>query len=61
MSEKEKLQQSVIETVRNSETPLTPQEVESKIGRDGEVRDAIVSLVDRGTLKVTLDWKLRVS
>ena len=61
MSEKEKLQQSVIEAVRNSETPLTPQEVESKIGSDGEVRDAIVSLVDRGTLKVTLDWKLRVS
>jgi hypothetical protein len=60
MPTNKKMQERVIQVVRKSEHPPTPEQVEEKIGRDGEVRDAIVSLVDRGKLQVALDWTLRV-
>lgn len=56
------LEKQVLETVRSSGGPTEPVEVVSKIGSDeGAVRRVIRSLVDRGELRVTLDWKLRAA
>ncbi len=56
------LEQQIIKYVKNLKAPPTPQEVETAMGVDkNKTHKAIVTLVDRGTLDVTLDWKLRVS
>jgi hypothetical protein len=55
------LEKKVLKAVRHSEKPPTPKEVVKRVtGKDETVRDTIISLVDRGKIKVTLDWKLRV-
>lgn len=61
MSKKEAIEHRVLKIVRSSQKPPTPQEVEKQIGGNSTVRDAIVSLVDKGKLQVTLNWKLRVN
>jgi len=57
------IERQILTTVRKSENPPGPREVAEKVGKDPSqakvAREVIRSLVDRGVLKVTLDWKLR--
>jgi hypothetical protein len=56
------IENKILRIVRDSTQPPTPDQVVNKIAKDdgsAKVRDIIVSLVDRGKLLVTLDWKLR--
>lgn len=48
------IERDILNTVRKSENPPGAREVAEKVARE-----VIRSLVDRGVLKVTLDWKLR--
>jgi len=58
---KKELEKKVLNIVRDAKKPPSPAEVVERVTAKTEVvRDAIVSLVDRGKLRVTLDWKLRV-
>lgn len=56
------VEDKVIEAVRKSPSPPNPREVVEKVVdvENSTVRQTIRSLVDRGELEVTLDWKLRV-
>jgi hypothetical protein len=57
------IEQKILKTVRNAENPPDPREVAVKVGKgpaqEKVAREVIRSLVDRGVLRVTLDWKLR--
>ena len=58
---KRELEKKVLTVIRHSENPPSPTEVVQRVTAKTEmVRDTIISLVDRGKLQVTLDWKLRV-
>ncbi len=59
-----KLETAVIKIVRDAANPLKPLEVEKKVAsrvkaKRDIVHETIVSLLDRGRLKVTLDLRLR--
>jgi len=61
MAKEKGIEDKVIDVVRQSHKAPTPEQVIITIGgQNTPVRDAIVSLVDRGKLQVTLGWKLRV-
>lgn len=55
----------IIETVRRSSQPSDPSTVVKKVSNGSldprTAREAIRSLIDRGVLQVTVDWKLRTS
>jgi hypothetical protein len=57
------IERQILNTVRKSKNPPGPREVAEKVGKtptqEKVAREVIRSLVDRGVLKVTLDWKLR--
>jgi len=57
------IERQILNTVRKAENPPDPREVAEKVGKDPAqekvAREVIRSLVDRGVLRVTLDWKLR--
>lgn len=59
---KTNLEAKILKTVRQSQ-PSKPVEVVQLVSRDAKqaklAREMIRSLVDRGELLVTLDWKLR--
>jgi ribosome recycling factor len=65
MAEDKTLVEQVMKAVRKSANPLKPVEVEKRVrvkaktARTDAVRETIRSLVDRGDLQVTLDWRLR--
>jgi hypothetical protein len=65
MKSKDQVEAEVIKTVRQSSRPSEIVNVVRKVSNgSGEIgaktaRQAIRSLIDRGVLQVTLDWKLK--
>lgn len=64
MPENRSLEKQIINTVRQSQRPLKPLEVQKRVAakakaRPDAVHEMIISLVDQGLLKVTLDLRLR--
>jgi hypothetical protein len=61
----QKLEKRILENVRRSEKPQAPRQIAKKVAANPKeelaARDALGSLVDRGVLKVTIDWNLRAS
>lgn len=59
------IEEQIIETVRRSSQPSDPSAVVKKVSNGSldprTARQAIRSLIDRGVLQVTVDWKLRAS
>ena len=62
MSQNKPLENRIMETVRQS-PPSKPVDIVNRVSKDAEeaktARETIRSLVDRGDLLVTLDWKVR--
>lgn len=58
------IEREVLETVRRLSEPTNPTEVVRRVSKSPEedktAREVIRSLVDRGNLSVTLDWKIRL-
>lgn len=61
--DKAAIEREVLETVRRLSQPTKPMEVVRRVSKgpeeDKTARDVIRTLVDRGDLRVTLDWKIR--
>lgn len=55
----------IVKTVRQSAQPSDPSTVVKKVSNGSldpmTAREVIRSLIDRGVLQVTVDWKLRAS
>jgi hypothetical protein len=64
MRDKATIEREVLETVRRLSQPTNPTEVVKRVSKSPEedktAREVIRSLVDRGNLTVTLDWKIRL-
>lgn len=59
------VEDEIMETVRRSSQPSDPSTVVKKVSNGSldprTTREVIRSLIDRGVLQVTVDWKLRAS
>jgi hypothetical protein len=64
MKDKGYLESEIMKTVRQS-PPTKPAEIVERVSHNSEdaktAREAIRSLVDKGALRVTLDWKVRAA
>jgi hypothetical protein len=60
-----KLESEIMSAVRSSNQPSKPVDVVKRVSKDPReakaAREVIRTLVDRGDLRVTLDWKLRAA
>lgn len=63
-NDQQQVEKKIIETLRGEEQPTELSGVVERVSGNGTdsrtARQAIRTLVDRGVLQVTLDWKLKI-
>ena len=63
-NDQQQVEKKIIETLRGEAQPSELSGVVERVSGNGTdsktAREAIRTLVDRGVLQVTLDWKLRI-
>lgn len=50
----------ILAAVRKANGRLTPQQLSKRLGSTPKVERMILSLIDRGILQITLDWKVKM-
>lgn len=61
-NDRSKVEERILETVRKSTSPSEPKELVAQVSEGSTsprlVREAVRTLIDRGELHLTLDWRL---